>query len=50
MKTIDDLGKQFCRELEEFFINYHKLEGQQYMILGLKGPPQAQKLVKARKQ
>ena len=50
VKTIDDLGKQFCRQLEEFFINYHKLEGPQYMISGLKGPPQAQKLVKARKQ
>ena len=23
VKTIDDLGKQFCRELEEFFVNYH---------------------------
>jgi inorganic pyrophosphatase len=25
IKTMDDLGKQFCRELEEFFVNYHKL-------------------------
>lgn len=30
IKTIDDLGKEFCRELEEFFVNYHKLSGQQY--------------------
>src|SRR6266850_872653 len=37
VKTIDDLGKQFCRELEEFFVNYHKLSGQEYRILGLKG-------------
>lgn len=50
VKSVDDLGKQFCRELEEFFVNYHKLEGQQYKILGLKGPQQAQKLVKASKQ
>src|SRR5246500_4279950 len=24
IKTVDDLGKQFQRELEEFFVNYHK--------------------------
>ena len=47
VKTIDDLGKQFCRELEEFFVNYHKLSGKEYRILGLKGPDQARKLVKA---
>jgi inorganic pyrophosphatase len=27
IKSIDDLGKEFCRELEEFFVNYHKLSG-----------------------
>jgi inorganic pyrophosphatase len=29
VKTIDDLGKQFCRELEAFFVNYHKLTGKE---------------------
>ncbi len=29
IKTISDLGKEFCRELEEFFVNYHKLSGEQ---------------------
>jgi inorganic pyrophosphatase len=47
IKTIDDLGDQFKRELEEFFVNYHKLSGKQYRVLGLKGPDQARKLVKA---
>ena len=47
IKTISDLGKEFCRELEEFFVNYHKLSGQQYRVLGLKGPDQARKLVKS---
>lgn len=46
VKTIGDLGKQFCRELEEFFVNYHKLSGKHYRVLGLKGPEQARKLVK----
>jgi len=46
IKTIDDLGKQFVKELEEFFVNYHKLSGKQYRVIGLKGPNQARKLVK----
>jgi len=33
--------------LEEFFVNYHKLSGEQYRVLGLKGPDQARKLVKS---
>src|SRR3977135_971860 len=41
IKTIDDLGKQFCRELEEFFVNYHKLSGKEYRVLDLKGPSAA---------
>ena len=47
IKTIGDLGKQFVRELEEFFVDYHKLSGEQYRVLGLKGPAQARKLVKS---
>jgi len=47
IKTIDDLGKEFCQELEEFFVNYHKLSGQQYRVLDVKGRNQARKLVKA---
>lgn len=50
VKTIDDLGKPFCRELEEFFVNYHKLTGKQYRVIGLKGPSQVRKLVKAGKK
>jgi inorganic pyrophosphatase len=46
IKTMDDLGKQFCRELEEFFVNYHELSGKHYRILGIKGPSQARRLVK----
>ena len=47
VKTINDLGKQFARELEVFFVDYHKLTGKPYRVLGLKGPDQARKLVKA---
>lgn len=41
-----DLAGDFCRELEEFFVNYHKLSGKQYRILATKGPDAARKLVK----
>jgi inorganic pyrophosphatase len=47
IKAIDELGKQFVRELEQFFVNYHQLSGKQYRVLGVKGPDQARKLVKS---
>jgi inorganic pyrophosphatase len=51
VKRIDDLGKKFERELEEFFVNYHRLSGKEYRILGLKGPAAAHRCVKqARKR
>src|SRR6266851_5627798 len=45
IKHIDDLGKQFVRELEEFFINYHKLSGKQYRVIDVRGPKQARKRI-----
>jgi inorganic pyrophosphatase len=48
VKTIDDLGKEFCKELEEFFVNYHDLDDEKYSVVGLKGPEQAHKLVKSK--
>jgi inorganic pyrophosphatase len=42
---IDDLGKKFARELEEFFVNYHRLSDEQYRILDVKGPKQAKKSI-----
>ena len=47
IKTLDDLGTEFCEELEDFFVNYHELSDQKYRVLGLKGPDQARKLVKS---
>jgi len=46
IKVMDDLGKEFCRELEEFFVNYHKLSGKKYRVLGVRNADQARKLVK----
>jgi inorganic pyrophosphatase len=33
VKRIDDLGKNFEREIEEFFVNYHRLTGKDYRFL-----------------
>jgi inorganic pyrophosphatase len=46
IKRVDDLGKRFERELEEFFVNYHRLSGEQYRILALKGPAGGRRCVK----
>jgi inorganic pyrophosphatase len=47
VRHISDLGKEFLRELEDFFVNYHELSGEKYRILGAKGPGQARKQLKA---
>ena len=46
IKRIEDLGKDFLKELEEFFVNYHSLSGEAYTILGAKGPARAEKRLK----
>jgi inorganic pyrophosphatase len=46
IKHVEDLGKVFARELEEFFVNYHSLTGEKYRILALKGPREAHKCIK----
>jgi inorganic pyrophosphatase len=45
IKVIDDLGKQFRRELEDFFVNYHELSGEQYRVIDVRGPKQARKCI-----
>ena len=41
-----DLPKTFMKELEEFFVNYHRLEGKEYRLLGCKDTAQAEHLIK----
>ncbi len=42
---IDDLGKTFLADLEEFFVNYHRLSRSQYRVLDVRGPRQARKRI-----
>lgn len=50
VKKVKDLPDQFLRELEEFFVNYHKLEGKEYKLLGCKGTQAALTLIKGTKK
>jgi inorganic pyrophosphatase len=47
IQHINDLGKQFLRELEEFFTNYHDLRGEKYRVLRVGGPGQARKCIES---
>lgn len=45
VKSYTDLPARFLNELEEFFVNYHRLEGREYKLLGCKGVNVAQQLI-----
>jgi inorganic pyrophosphatase len=45
-KHVDDLGKTFVEELENFFVNYHELSGKQYRVLDVRGPGEARRRIK----
>jgi inorganic pyrophosphatase len=45
IKHIDDLGKKFLNELEQFFVNYHRMMGKEYRIIGIRGPGKAQRSI-----
>jgi inorganic pyrophosphatase len=50
IRKLADLPKQFLTELEDFFVNYHKLEGKKYKLLGCKDADEASDLItKARR-
>jgi inorganic pyrophosphatase len=42
---ISDLGKQFVRELERFFVDYRALSGEKYRVIAVKEIARAAKLI-----
>jgi len=46
IKKLKDLPKKTIRELQDFFVNYHRLEGKEYKLLGYKGKSAAMTLIK----
>ena len=50
IRKIKDLPAQWMRQLQDFFVNYHGLEGKKYKLLGCHGSEVALRLIeKARK-
>ncbi len=47
LRTIDDIPKQALTEIEEFFANYHRLQGKQSHRLAWKGAEAAQQTIKS---
>jgi inorganic pyrophosphatase len=41
IKKMNDLGKKFLQELEEFFVDYHRLSGEKYRVLDARGEKEA---------
>jgi inorganic pyrophosphatase len=50
IQKLKDLPDQFLRELQDFFVNYHGLEGKQYKLLGCKGTSVAMTLIRKAQQ
>jgi inorganic pyrophosphatase len=50
IKKLDDLPRHFVKELEDFFVNYHKLEGKQYKLRGCGDASEALRLIKQAKK
>src|SRR5580700_7213672 len=45
-----DLPSKWMKELQDFFVNYHNLEGKKYQLLGCKGEDKAFSLIKEAKK
>jgi inorganic pyrophosphatase len=46
VKTMEDMGKIFCKELEEFFVNYHRMIGKEFRVIKVRGPSSGRRLIK----
>lgn len=46
IRKLNDLPAKWIKELQDFFVNYHDLEGKKYRLLGCKGAQTAFGLIK----
>jgi inorganic pyrophosphatase len=46
IKKLADLPRHFVKEIEDFFVNYHRLEGKEYKLLGCRDAGEAFRLIK----
>ncbi|MFP5230598.1 MAG: inorganic diphosphatase [Acidobacteriota bacterium] len=50
LRRLRDLPSHWLKELQEFFVHYHSLEGKEYRLLGCRGPDAAMQLVRQAKK
>jgi inorganic pyrophosphatase len=50
VRKLKDLPDQWIDEVQEFFVNYHNMEGKKYQLLGTKGASQAMQLIRKAKR
>ena len=47
LRSLKDVPRQAIHEIEEFFVNYHRLQGKRFKLLGCRGGRTAEKLIQA---
>jgi inorganic pyrophosphatase len=50
IKRLQDMPSRFLHELEDFFVNYHKLEGKKYRLLGCKDAAAGKRMIEKARQ
>jgi inorganic pyrophosphatase len=50
VRKLNDLPAKWIKELQDFFVNYHNLEGKKYRLLGCKGKDTGFQLIKEAKK
>ncbi len=45
LESLCDLPDEHMRQIDDFFVSYHRTEKKKFKILGVRGPKQAQKMV-----
>jgi inorganic pyrophosphatase len=47
IKSLRDLPKERLHEIQQFFVSYHRTEGKDFKLLGIKGPKRAMKILES---
>ncbi len=52
LQNLGEMNKKLLDEIGQFFVNYHRIDGSRFKVLGTRGPKQAYRLLKkaARKE
>lgn len=45
LKDVKELPKALMQQIEDFFVNYNRMDGKKFRVLGVKGPDVARRLI-----